>query len=163
MLKEKVFQLISLHVEEYAEGVEIDENTSLVDDLRMDQLDIVELIIELEKNFEVKIPEDLEDAEKVGDLLNFLEGVDGLTIPDEVRLIFQDKSVDTSTIKYDISVDNRYLRSVKSSLKNDELKILEKHDLPDCGTLLIIEGTIEEIKHWCLWNEFDFNEINIRS
>ena len=161
MLKEKVFQLISLHTEEYAQGVEIDEHTSLKGDLRMDSLDVVELIIELEKNFEVKIPEDLEDAEKVGDLLNFLEGVDGLTIPDEVRLIFQDKTVDNSTIKYDLSVDNRYLRSVKSSLKNDEIKILEEQDLPDCGTLLVIEGTIEEIKHWCLWNEFEFNEMDI--
>ena len=161
MLKEKVFQLISLHTEEYANGVEIDENTSLKEDLRMDSLDIVELIIDLEKNFEIKIPEDLEDAKNVGDLLNFLEGVDGLVIPDDVRLIFQDKRVEDSTIKYELSVDNRYLRGVKSSLKNDEIKILEKHDLPDCGTLLVIEGTIEEIKHWCLWNEFEFNEANI--
>ena len=64
-------------------------------------------------------------------------------------------------IKYDLSVDNRYLRRVKSSLKNDEIKILEKHDIPDCGTLLVIEGPIEDIKHWCLWNEFDFSEKNI--
>jgi hypothetical protein len=65
-------------------------------------------------------------------------------------------------IKYDISVDNRYLRRVKSSLEDDEIKILEKHDMPDFGTLLIVEGTIEEIKDWCMWNEFDFSELNIR-
>ena len=65
-------------------------------------------------------------------------------------------------IKYDISVDNNYLEDVKSSLENDEIEILEEHDMPDCGTLLIVEGTIEEIKSWCMWNEFDFSELNIR-
>ena len=44
----------------------------------MDSLDIVELIIKLEKKFRVKIPEELEDADKVGELLHFLEGVVGL-------------------------------------------------------------------------------------
>ncbi len=44
MLKEKVFEIIRLHVEEYAVCAEIDENTSLMDDLRMDALDIVEVM-----------------------------------------------------------------------------------------------------------------------
>ena len=64
-------------------------------------------------------------------------------------------------IKYELSVDNRYRGRVKRSLKDDELKILNKFDMPDCGTLFIIEGTEEEIRDWCMWNEFDFNELNI--
>lgn len=83
MLKEKVFEIIRLHVEEYAVCDEIDENTSLMDDLRMDALDVVELIIKLEKKFGVKIPEELEDAEKVGELLHFLEAAEVPAVPDE--------------------------------------------------------------------------------
>ena len=64
-------------------------------------------------------------------------------------------------IKYELSVDNRYVRSVKGSIEDDGLKIIDKFSMPDCGTCLIIEGTLEEIKEWCMWNEFDFNPINI--
>ena len=48
---------------------------SFIDDLGADSLDIVELVMEFEKQFSVNIPD--EDAEKistVGDAVSYLEG-----------------------------------------------------------------------------------------
>lgn len=59
-------------------GVEEDDVTmesSLMDDLGADSLDLVELIMALEQEFDVEIPD--EDAEKiktVGDAVNFVKG-----------------------------------------------------------------------------------------
>ena len=64
-------------------------------------------------------------------------------------------------IKYELSVDNRYLRKVRSSLRGSEIKIIGKVDITDCGTILTIEDTREEIKDWCMWNDFFFEERNI--
>jgi len=57
-------------------GVEeskINENSSFIDDLGADSLDIVELIMAFEEEFDVEIPD--EDAEKiktVGDAIKYL-------------------------------------------------------------------------------------------
>ncbi|MGI8547108.1 MAG: acyl carrier protein [Gemmatimonadaceae bacterium] len=57
-------------------GVERDkltDNASFIDDLGADSLDIVELVMEFEKEFNIEIPD--EDAEKlrtVGDALSYL-------------------------------------------------------------------------------------------
>ena len=57
-------------------GVEADkvtEDASFIDDLGADSLDIVELVMEFEKEFNIDIPD--EDAEKlrtVGDALEYL-------------------------------------------------------------------------------------------
>jgi acyl carrier protein len=102
MLKEKVFELINLVlVENYTipHHVEITEDPHFTDDLGMDSLDIVELVMEIENNFGVSIPEELEGAERVSDLLNFLEGAEGLTIPDEVRLTLYEKDEDAQKKK----------------------------------------------------------------
>lgn len=51
----------------------ITENSSFVDDLGADSLDIVELIMAFEEEFDLEIPD--EDAEKiktVGDVVNYL-------------------------------------------------------------------------------------------
>ena len=59
-------------------GVEADkvtEDASFIDDLGADSLDIVELVMEFEKEFNIDIPD--EDAEKlrtVGDALGYLNG-----------------------------------------------------------------------------------------
>ena len=59
-------------------GVEREKLTndaSFIDDLGADSLDIVELVMEFEKEFNIEIPD--EDAEKlrtVGDALNYLNG-----------------------------------------------------------------------------------------
>jgi acyl carrier protein len=95
MLKEKVFRLVNLYLEQYVESVEITEDSHFADDLGMDSLDLVELIMEIENNFKVSIPEELEGADRVSDLLNFLEGAEGLTIPEEVRLTLYGKGAKT--------------------------------------------------------------------
>ncbi len=61
-------------------GVEedkINENSSFIDDLGADSLDIVELIMAFEEEFDVEISD--EDAEKikvVGDVISYLEEKD---------------------------------------------------------------------------------------
>lgn len=58
-------------------GVELDEITmeaSFIDDLGADSLDIVELLMALEEEFEIEIPD--EDAEKlttVGDIVEYVK------------------------------------------------------------------------------------------
>lgn len=53
---------------------EVTEQASFVDDLGADSLDIVELVMALEEEFDVEIPD--EDAEKivtVGDAVNYIK------------------------------------------------------------------------------------------
>lgn len=53
---------------------EISEQASFVDDLGADSLDIVELVMALEEEFDLEIPD--EDAEKivtVGDAVNYIK------------------------------------------------------------------------------------------
>jgi acyl carrier protein len=48
--------------------------TKLVDDLKTDSLDIVELIMDLEQEFDVEIPDgDLPNVKTIGDIVAFLE------------------------------------------------------------------------------------------
>ena len=56
-----------------ADGVEITEDTSFKDDLTADSLDLFELVMALEEEFDIEIPsEDLEKLVTVGDVLNYL-------------------------------------------------------------------------------------------
>ncbi len=56
-----------------ADGVEITEETSFKDDLNADSLDLFELVMALEEEFDIEIPsEDLEKLLTVGDVLNYL-------------------------------------------------------------------------------------------
>jgi acyl carrier protein len=53
---------------------EVNEQASFVDDLGADSLDIVELVMALEEEFDLEIPD--EDAEKittVGDAVNYIK------------------------------------------------------------------------------------------
>jgi acyl carrier protein len=69
---EKIKELI---VEEI--GVEEDQVTleaSFKDDLEVDSLDLFEMVMTLEEEFDVEIPsEDLEQINTVGDLVKYLE------------------------------------------------------------------------------------------
>ena len=57
-----------------ADGVEITENTSFKDDLNADSLDLFELVMALEDEFEIEIPsEELEKLVTVGDVLDYLK------------------------------------------------------------------------------------------
>lgn len=54
---------------------DITPESSFVDDFEMDSLDMVEMLIELEKQTDIKIPnEDVKDIKTVGDLVTYLEG-----------------------------------------------------------------------------------------
>ena len=71
-VEQKVKQIIveQLGVDES----QVDNKASFVDDLGADSLDIVELVMEFEKEFNIDIPD--EDAEKlrtVGDALTYLK------------------------------------------------------------------------------------------
>ncbi|MBT3318587.1 MAG: acyl carrier protein [Clostridia bacterium] len=53
---------------------EITMDSKFVDDFEMDSLDMVEMLIDLEKETEIKIPnEDVKDIATVGELLAYLE------------------------------------------------------------------------------------------
>lgn len=57
-----------------AEAGEITENTSLKEDLGADSLDLFELVMALEEEFDVEIPsEDLEGIATIGDVKKYLE------------------------------------------------------------------------------------------
>lgn len=72
MIFEKVKQIIAEEL-----GVELDDitmDTHLTDDLGADSLDAVELIMSIEDEFEVEIPdEDLQKVQTVADIVEFLE------------------------------------------------------------------------------------------
>jgi len=56
----------------------ITEQSLLVDDLKADSLDIVELIFNLEEEFDISIAEEdeanLENMDTVGDIVKYIEG-----------------------------------------------------------------------------------------
>lgn len=70
-MEQKVIDLISDATK--IEKAKINLNTNFVDDLNLDSLDIVELMMKMEDDFGVEIPE--EDAEKlktVNDVVTYL-------------------------------------------------------------------------------------------
>ncbi|MGN0485130.1 MAG: acyl carrier protein [Lachnospiraceae bacterium] len=57
------------------EDVEITKETSFKDDLGADSLDLFELVMALEDEYNVEIPsEDLENIATVGDVVEYLKG-----------------------------------------------------------------------------------------
>lgn len=70
-IKQKVFELVAEHL-----GVDLEkitDDTSFINDLGADSLDIVELVMDLEDKFNVKIPEDIADKiQTVGDAVKFI-------------------------------------------------------------------------------------------
>lgn len=53
---------------------EVTKESSFIDDLKADSLDVVELVMEFEDEFEVTIPdEDYEKIRTVGDAINYIE------------------------------------------------------------------------------------------
>ena len=70
---EKVKEIIveQLGVDE----AQVDESASFVDDLGADSLDIVELVMAFEENFDLDIPD--EDAEKIVTVKDAVDYIDG--------------------------------------------------------------------------------------
>ena len=72
MIFEKVKKLISeqLDVEESV----VTEAASITDDLGADSLDVVDLVMSIEDEFSVEIPEDqVENIKTVGDIVKYIE------------------------------------------------------------------------------------------
>lgn len=56
------------------EADEVNENTDIVNDLGADSLDVVDLVMTLEDEFDIEIPdEDIEKIHTVGELAHYLE------------------------------------------------------------------------------------------
>ncbi|MEG0671798.1 acyl carrier protein [Clostridium sp.] len=72
MLFEKVKGILVKELSLDAEKVTME--ASLIDDLGVDSLDIFEVVMSLEEEFEIEIPnEDIEDIKTVGHIVNYLE------------------------------------------------------------------------------------------
>lgn len=70
---EKVKALIAEQLD-VADADSITENSSITDDLGADSLDVVDLVMALEDEFSVDIPEDqVENIKTVGDIVKFIE------------------------------------------------------------------------------------------
>ena len=72
MVFDKVKELISDQLDVKAD--DITEASSIQDDLGADSLDVVDLVMALEDEFDVEIPEDqVENIKTVGDIVKFIE------------------------------------------------------------------------------------------
>ena len=72
MVFEKVSQIIANQLD--LDPSEITMDSHLIKDLRADSLDIVELVMDMEQEFDVEIPdEELPMVQTVGDIVRYLE------------------------------------------------------------------------------------------
>jgi len=71
-MKDKVLNMIA---EQFNLDIdELDENMSFQDDLNADSIEIVELIMTIEEEFDTEIPEeDLEKLQTIGDVIDYVE------------------------------------------------------------------------------------------
>ena len=71
-VEEKVIGIVSEQLGVPKE--EVTKESSFVDDLKADSLDVVELVIEFEDEFEVTIPDDdYEKIKTVGDAISYID------------------------------------------------------------------------------------------
>lgn len=69
---EKVKKLIAEQLD--VEEANIQESSSITDDLGADSLDVVDLVMALEDEFSIEIPEDqVENIKTVGDIVKYVE------------------------------------------------------------------------------------------
>ncbi|MDE7194870.1 MAG: acyl carrier protein [Oscillospiraceae bacterium] len=69
---EKVKKLISEQLD--VEEANIQESSSIADDLGADSLDVVDLVMAIEDEFSIEIPEDqVENIKTVGDIVKYIE------------------------------------------------------------------------------------------
>lgn len=73
MVLEKLIALLAEQLD--VDAGEITEETDIIDDLGADSLDVVDLVMSLEDEFDLEIPdEDIENIRTVGELVKYLEG-----------------------------------------------------------------------------------------
>ncbi|MBE6949314.1 MAG: acyl carrier protein [Ruminococcaceae bacterium] len=74
MVYEKIREILSRELD--IEIEKINHDTLIVEDLRADSLDIVELMMSLEDEFNIAVPDDgLQDLKTVDDVAEFIEGL----------------------------------------------------------------------------------------
>ena len=72
MVFEKIKEALITHAGVEADKITMDAN--FVEDLGIDSLDLVDLVMELEDEFEIEFPEDkIDDFKTVGDVINYIE------------------------------------------------------------------------------------------
>lgn len=72
MVFEKVAAILAEQLDANADDITV--STDMVDDLGADSLDIVDLVMTLEDEFDLEIPdEDVENVRTVGDIVKYLE------------------------------------------------------------------------------------------
>lgn len=72
MVLEKVTAILADQFD--AEEDSITPETSIVDDLGADSLDVVDLLMTIEDQFEIEVPDsEVENIKTVGDLVNYIE------------------------------------------------------------------------------------------
>ena len=75
-IESKVKQIISAQLEVAPD--KLTDGASFVDDLKADSLAVVELVLALEEQFKLEIPdEDTEKIKTVGDAINYIESHQG--------------------------------------------------------------------------------------
>lgn len=71
--EEKVINIVSEQLNVPKE--DITKESKFVDDLKADSLDVVELVMEFEDEFDITIPDDdYEKIQTVGDAISYIEG-----------------------------------------------------------------------------------------
>lgn len=90
--KEAVIEVIYLIVSEYSEikREDINEETRF-DELKMDDFDKIEAIMEMERNFNMTIEDDAEETQTIGELISHIEAREH-TIPETIRVRFNNSS-----------------------------------------------------------------------
>ncbi|MBQ5782303.1 MAG: acyl carrier protein [Oscillospiraceae bacterium] len=72
MVFEKLKEIISEQLEVNAEDITLESN--IMDDFDADSLDLVDIVMSVEDEFGVEVPEDaVEKIKTVGDVVNFIE------------------------------------------------------------------------------------------
>ena len=72
MVFEKIREIIATQFDIPEENVTME--TTVADDLGADSLDIVEVLMSIEDEFDVEIPDEaIEEIKSVGDLVNYIE------------------------------------------------------------------------------------------
>ena len=71
---ERVVEIIEEQL--FVEGMEITERTSFKDDLGADSLDVVELIMAMEEEFDIEISDgEAENVKTVGDVVEYIKSL----------------------------------------------------------------------------------------
>lgn len=76
MVLEKVMEIIAGQFEVERDTLTLE--TSFVDDLRADSIDLLDLIMSVEDEFGIEVPDDqLENVKTIGDVVGYLEEIAG--------------------------------------------------------------------------------------